>query len=1494
MKRLVIILLTLLNVSVVYSNGTNLLAPYNGGFENGMANWRFFEVPNNIGSTAEVITDDVAEGLQAIKIIYVADDGTVVDRGFDNWNARVPIVPGAEYTAKVTSKIDSTSDLYLNITLGYFDGNGAVLEQKTKRYKLNTIYSEYSVILTAPSDAHSCWIAFRLSDALGERAEGIMYLDDASLFGESTSLRPRVMLTTLPTNDVPIASVNVMDDPYNAVNDGSADVTSAFQAAIDRASIAGGGVVFVPAGNYRFDGNILMREKVILRGEWQNPEETNNSVVGSILMPYAGQGSESCEAFIRLERGAGVRNLSIWYPNQSVAAVSPYPWTIQCSPETPLGPGSNPSMVNVTFVNPYQAIKIGPLQNELHYIRNVYGTPLKTGIWLSQTTDIGRIMNVHFEPKYWSQSGLSSSPSVSSILDWLQSNATGIVMGRSDWEYIFDVSLVGYQIGVQIIRYSDFGPNGVIYGLNIDKGKVGIELSDVNSIGFAITNSTINVEGENSACVITGDAYNSIVQFNTCTFGGTPRSAIQFFQNSVGRLSFQNCTFENWGNSTTDPAIDCNMGSVSLIGNSFMRDKTHIRLGKDVPNAQILDNFYPTELNIDNSSNGEVIISQEPLDSPKLNIPSHPFVPEKRPVTDDLFIVQDYGAVEDGITDNTSAFQAALDAAGSNGGGTVYIPAGWYRLDGHITVPTGVELRGIWDTPHHTMSMGSVLLVYEGKNDANGTPFISMESNSGVCGFTVWYPEQSTNSFYPYPWSIQALGNDCWIKNVTLSNPWQGVDFATYPSSGHVVSYLAGSPLKTGISVGQNYTEGWIENVHFNPHYWLRSEGYPMDSVPEFQSLVSHQQNQLFGFNIGDVAKEHVLGTFIFAAKRGINLSNDGVCNVDFFLHGTDAGSNGIYMEASEGTINFVNTQLVLLGTEQQGIITTDDQFGADVSFYNTISWGGREGFTTDIHGNGNLLIQQLHTMNGAFNINGGKNRLENIKVSSRIEPQYIIGKNISSVKLFDSYYKRGFELNSNTTKGIEADYNYNQTANGIKLVTGWEKSNPQNDWDNILWGNKNIVADSTNYMCRAVAVDCTHSGDYALQVLGKKTNNSDSLFFKIFQLSVPVFDSTILTYWLNPQNEMGKSIFIDILFSDGTRLSEQAPIAEDGLQLSSPRGIITEWVKVKCNIGKYASGKYTRSILVGSKSLTGDNMNGYIDDFNLATPIILKKPWQHIDIGQQYFDGYSFFKNDSLHIYSANRGLDPYEDKFVYVYQTLEGECEISAKVESLKNPGLNPYVGVMIRQNDSTLSRFVSIFYSPLLGVYTKWRTPTSNSVHAVVHRDENTDLPKWLKVSRKGNEFNTYTSMDGINWGTPLYHLIIDMDSTVMIGLALISGSTSSWMKTEVSNIIVSDRVVSVKKSFNDLPKTFKLFQNNPNPFNPTTTIKYSLPAGRQELQIVTIKVYDILGREVATLVNKEQKAGNYEVKFEASRLTSGTYYYRIVAGDFVKTMKMILIK
>lgn len=99
-----------------------------------------------------------------------------------------------------------------------------------------------------------------------------------------------------------------------------------------------------------------------------------------------------------------------------------------------------------------------------------------------------------------------------------------------------------------------------------------------------------------------------------------------------------------------------------------------------------------------------------------------------------------------------------------------------------------------------------------------------------------------------------------------------------------------------------------------------------------------------------------------------------------------------------------------------------------------------------------------------------------------------------------------------------------------------------------------------------------------------------------------------------------------------------------------------------------------------------------------------------------------------------------------------------------------------------------------------------------------------------------------------------------------------------------------LVGIKDPGGNIPKEFALHQNYPNPFNPTTYINYDIP----KISNVTITVFDIRGREVAVLVNEVKQAGSYNISFNASSLASGVYFYKISAGDFNKTMKMILIK
>jgi len=91
-------------------------------------------------------------------------------------------------------------------------------------------------------------------------------------------------------------------------------------------------------------------------------------------------------------------------------------------------------------------------------------------------------------------------------------------------------------------------------------------------------------------------------------------------------------------------------------------------------------------------------------------------------------------------------------------------------------------------------------------------------------------------------------------------------------------------------------------------------------------------------------------------------------------------------------------------------------------------------------------------------------------------------------------------------------------------------------------------------------------------------------------------------------------------------------------------------------------------------------------------------------------------------------------------------------------------------------------------------------------------------------------------------------------------------------------------------NDIPKEFNLYNNYPNPFNPSTSIRFDIPSDN----FVDIKVYNVLGMEVVTLVNEFRKAGSYIVSFNGSNLSSGVYYFKIKSGEFEEVRKMLLIK
>jgi len=157
--------------------------------------------------------------------------------------------------------------------------------------------------------------------------------------------------------------------------------------------------------------------------------------------------------------------------------------------------------------------------------------------------------------------------------------------------------------------------------------------------------------------------------------------------------------------------------------------------------------------------------------------------------------------------------------------------------------------------------------------------------------------------------------------------------------------------------------------------------------------------------------------------------------------------------------------------------------------------------------------------------------------------------------------------------------------------------------------------------------------------------------------------------------------------------------------------------------------------------------------------------------------------------------------------------------------------------------------------------------------------------------------YKAYDGTNWSTSIQVSDASSDVTGLLKpeVADIDGSTPvfafvggnyinvyfdnfSWVPTDVND------------GSNSLPEIFSLEQNYPNPFNPSTSIQFRIP----ENSFVSLKIYNVLGKEVSTLMNEEKNAGTYEVNFNASALSSGVYFYKLEAGNFVQTRKMVLMK
>lgn len=307
----------------------------------------------------------------------------------------------------------------------------------------------------------------------------------------------------------------------------------------------------------------------------------------------------------------------------------------------------------------------------------------------------------------------------------------------------------------------------------------------------------------------------------------------------------------------------------------------------------------------------------------------------------DVYNVRDFGAKGDGKTDDTAAFQRALDEAGKAGGGVVYAPRGLYLFKGHLVVPNGVTLKGVWESvPAHNgirdaglpkpSDDGTTFLVTEGAGSEEGAPFITLNTNSTLKGVVIYYPDQKTDDVpTPYPWAIAMRGKNPAVLDVELLNPYNGID-ATQ-NERHLIRNVHGQPLRRGVLVDQIYDIGRIENVHFNPWFSMKPKLF------EWQM----QNGEAFIFGRSDW--QYVLNTFCYGYKIGYRFiqTKAGVCNGNFLGIGADDCLVAVQVDQTAPMgILITNGEFVSFRGSDPTMVRVAPSHSGTVRFVNCAYWG--------------------------------------------------------------------------------------------------------------------------------------------------------------------------------------------------------------------------------------------------------------------------------------------------------------------------------------------------------------------------------------------------------------------------------------------------------------------------------------------------------------------------------------------------------------------------
>ena len=628
-------------------------------------------------------------------------------------------------------------------------------------------------ITVPPTGGWQTWITVTASITLPAGYQTLTLDEDSGNFNVNFFTVASLVPTSFPALVVPeygigqVIVATTTPQAFGAVANGTTDCTAAFQNAINYVySIkeGGGGVLYVPSGNYYFSGNLSIPTGVTIQGDWEDWTTSTNGVVGTTFMvtANAGNGANSATPFITLSASATIRDVNIWYPNQNPNSITGYPYTIAIH-------GDDDVIHDIALVNSYQGIVDSTAQSSTgskFILSTVVGSPLSIGLNVDGIADVSHADDVRFSPNVWAVSKLAGAPAAgSSYASWMLANGTGIQSWRMDGLVDVNNTISGYNAGLDFELAPDGDTGATFYQTTVTGCNTAILAQNV-APGSGVEFSECTISG-GTAVKKTSTSGGIALTFEDCSLTGTGGTAVTSTDtagNWDNWMSFDNCSISGTLNLVVGVfnATNCTLsGSPQCILNSGATRAAFT--GCSFTGGQNIQNNTGNGSNLIVNSNG----------SQANSIPTTPWSSivnnylSRQPATPTLFVATSYGATGNGSTDDTAAIQSALNAAGVNGGGIVYLPAGLYHTSSSLTVPGGVELRGCYTLRHGTWAgdnsaqEGAVIEPVGGQGGTTGPPAIVLLANAGVVGVSISYETQygaNQSSILAFPPAIQGRG----------------------------------------------------------------------------------------------------------------------------------------------------------------------------------------------------------------------------------------------------------------------------------------------------------------------------------------------------------------------------------------------------------------------------------------------------------------------------------------------------------------------------------------------------------------------------------------------------------------------------------------------------------------------------------------------------------------------------------------------------------------